>query len=52
MARQEARAMIISAPTDFRRAAQRRLPPFLFHYIDGDRARKPPCAATRPISSN
>lgn len=27
--------MIISAPTDFRRAAQRRLPPFLFHYIDG-----------------
>ncbi|NMN05822.1 MULTISPECIES: FMN-dependent L-lactate dehydrogenase LldD [unclassified Novosphingobium] len=27
--------MIISAPTDFRAAAQRRLPPFLFHYIDG-----------------
>ncbi len=27
--------MIISAPTDYRAAAQRRLPPFLFHYIDG-----------------
>ncbi|MDR6126789.1 L-lactate dehydrogenase (cytochrome) [Sphingomonas sp. SORGH_AS802] len=27
--------MIISAPTDFREAARRRLPPFLFHYIDG-----------------
>ncbi|MFC0219749.1 L-lactate dehydrogenase (cytochrome) [Pseudochelatococcus lubricantis] len=27
--------MIISASTDYRRAAQRRLPPFLFHYIDG-----------------
>lgn len=27
--------MIISAPADFRRAAKRRLPPFLFHYIDG-----------------
>ncbi|MCW1984877.1 UNVERIFIED_ORG: L-lactate dehydrogenase (cytochrome) [Sphingomonas sp. R1F5B] len=27
--------MIISAPTDFRGAAARRLPPFLFHYIDG-----------------
>lgn len=27
--------MIISAPTDFRREAKRKLPPFLFHYIDG-----------------
>ena len=27
--------MIISAPTDYREAARRRLPPFLFHYIDG-----------------
>jgi len=27
--------MIISASTDFRAAAQSRLPPFLFHYIDG-----------------
>lgn len=27
--------MIISAPGDFREAARRRLPPFLFHYIDG-----------------
>ncbi|GBQ13498.1 FMN-dependent L-lactate dehydrogenase LldD [Swaminathania salitolerans] len=27
--------MLISAPTDFREAARRRLPPFLFHYIDG-----------------
>ncbi|GIZ12298.1 FMN-dependent L-lactate dehydrogenase LldD [Pseudomonas sp. NCCP-436] len=27
--------MIISASTDYRRAAQRKLPPFLFHYIDG-----------------
>jgi len=27
--------MIISASTDYRKAAQRRLPPFLFHYIDG-----------------
>jgi len=27
--------VIISAPTDFREAARRRLPPFLFHYIDG-----------------
>ncbi|MEH0665090.1 FMN-dependent L-lactate dehydrogenase LldD [Vibrio scophthalmi] len=27
--------MIISAPTDYRAAAQRALPPFLFHYIDG-----------------
>lgn len=27
--------MIISASTDYRRAARRRLPPFLFHYTDG-----------------
>jgi L-lactate dehydrogenase (cytochrome) len=27
--------MIISAPSDYREAARRRLPPFLFHYIDG-----------------
>lgn len=27
--------MIISAPTDFRETARRRLPPFLFHYADG-----------------
>ncbi|KAA0969597.1 FMN-dependent L-lactate dehydrogenase LldD [Aureimonas fodinaquatilis] len=27
--------MIISAPTDFREAARRRIPPFLFHYADG-----------------
>lgn len=27
--------MIISSSTDYREAAKRRLPPFLFHYIDG-----------------
>lgn len=27
--------MIISSAKDYRKAAQRRLPPFLFHYIDG-----------------
>ena len=27
--------MIISSPGDYREAARRRLPPFLFHYIDG-----------------
>ena len=27
--------MIISSTTDYRAAAQQRLPPFLFHYIDG-----------------
>lgn len=27
--------MIISAPTDYRSAARKKLPPFLFHYIDG-----------------
>jgi len=27
--------MIISSPSDYREAARRRLPPFLFHYIDG-----------------
>ncbi|CAM4270300.1 FMN-dependent L-lactate dehydrogenase LldD [Kerstersia similis] len=27
--------MIISSPSDYRLAAKKRLPPFLFHYIDG-----------------
>ncbi|MGP1516592.1 MAG: FMN-dependent L-lactate dehydrogenase LldD [Ottowia sp.] len=27
--------MIVSSTTDYREAARRRLPPFLFHYIDG-----------------
>lgn len=27
--------MIISSPNDFRAAAKKRLPPFLFHYLDG-----------------
>jgi L-lactate dehydrogenase (cytochrome) len=27
--------VIISAPTDYREAARRKLPPFLFHYADG-----------------
>ncbi len=27
--------MIISAATDYRQAAKRRIPPFLFHYADG-----------------
>lgn len=27
--------MIISSPTDYRAAARRRVPPFLFHYADG-----------------
>lgn len=27
--------MIISASTDYRKAAKSKLPPFLFHYIDG-----------------
>ncbi len=27
--------MIISSPTDYRKAAKAKLPPFLFHYIDG-----------------
>ena len=27
--------MIISAPADYREAAKAKLPPFLFHYIDG-----------------
>jgi L-lactate dehydrogenase (cytochrome) len=27
--------MIISSPNDFREAARRKLPPFLFHYLDG-----------------
>ena len=28
-------SMIISSANDYREAARRRLPPFLFHYIDG-----------------
>jgi len=27
--------VIISAPTDYRNEAKKKLPPFLFHYIDG-----------------
>ena len=27
--------MVISATTDYRAAAKAKLPPFLFHYIDG-----------------
>lgn len=27
--------MIIASPTDYREAARRKLPPFLFHYLDG-----------------
>ena len=27
--------MIISSPTDYREAARSKLPPFLFHYLDG-----------------
>ncbi len=27
--------MIISSPTDYREAARRKVPPFLFHYLDG-----------------
>jgi len=27
--------MIISSSTDYREAARRKLPPFVFHYIDG-----------------
>ena len=29
--------MIISSASDYRAAAQKRLPPFLFHYIDGSK---------------
>ena len=38
--------MIISAASDYRAAAQRILPPFLFHYIDGGASANIPCAAT------
>ncbi|CDK94647.1 L-lactate dehydrogenase [Klebsiella pneumoniae IS33] len=38
--------MIISAASDYRAAAQRILPPFLFHYIDGAPTPNIPCAAT------
>ncbi|QNB01455.1 alpha-hydroxy-acid oxidizing protein [Massilia sp. Se16.2.3] len=30
--------MIIASALDFRAAARRRLPPFLFHYVDGGAA--------------
>src|SRR5256885_17165976 len=33
--RHETPIMIISSTSDYRAAAQKRLPPFLFHYIDG-----------------
>lgn len=36
--------MIISAASDYRAAAQRTLPPFLFHYIDAARMRNIPSA--------
>jgi L-lactate dehydrogenase (cytochrome) len=35
MERQRGIQLIISAPTDFREAARRKVPPFLFHYADG-----------------
>lgn len=42
--------MIISAASDYRAAAQRILPPFLFHYIDGGAYAEYTCAATSRIS--
>ncbi|EAQ66947.1 L-lactate dehydrogenase [Marinomonas sp. MED121] len=33
--KQEANPVIIASSTDFRKAAKAKLPPFLFHYIDG-----------------
>lgn len=41
--------MIISAASDYRAAAQRILPPFLFHYIDGGAYAEHTCAATWKI---
>ncbi len=41
--------MIISAASDYRAAAQRILPPFLFHYIDGGAYAEYTCAATWKI---
>lgn len=37
--------MIISSTHDYRLAAKRRLPPFLFHYIDGARTTSTPWRA-------
>lgn len=42
--------MIISAASDYRAAAQRILPPFLFHYLDGGAYASTPCVATSRIS--
>ena len=40
--------MIISSTSDYRAAAQKRLPPFLFHYIDGGAyAEQTPCGWAR-----
>ncbi|GAM05125.1 alpha-hydroxyacid dehydrogenase [Novosphingobium sp. MBES04] len=39
--------MIISSPTDFREAARRRLPPFLFDYLDGGAFGEETLAANR-----
>ncbi len=41
--------MIISAASDYRAAAQRILPPFLFHYMDGGHILNTPYAATWKI---
>ncbi len=41
--------MIISAASDYRAAAQRILPPFLFHYIDGGAYAEHTRAATLKI---
>jgi len=40
--------MIIAAATDYRAAAQRRLPPFLFHYLDGGAYAEHTLNATSP----
>jgi len=39
--------MIVSSPLDFREAARRRLPPFLFHYVDGGAFGEETMAANR-----
>jgi L-lactate dehydrogenase (cytochrome) len=39
--------MIVSSPLDFREAARRRLPPFLFHYVDGGAFSEETMAANR-----
>ena len=39
--------MIISSPLDYREAARRRLPPFLFHYVDGGAFGEETMAANR-----